>query len=241
MSKHTQLTGFGLSAGDVLLGKYRVVERLGGGWEGEVYRVKEMFTGVDRAAKFFFPHRNPRDRAARFYARKLHELRDCPIVIQYVTQERVDLAEGRVTCLVSEYAEAQVLTQFLVDQPGQRLTPFEALHLLHAIAKGMALVHQKRESHGDLHAGNVMVRRHGLSFEVKVIDFFQWDGARPEQLADDVFGMIEILHAAVGGARHYPKQPPVIKDIVRGLRRNLIRQRFKNALQLCQHLEELSW
>lgn len=232
---------FDFQEGDKLLGKYRVIERLGGGWEGEVFRVREQLTGVDRAAKFFYPNRNAKDRAVKFYAKKLHKLRDCPVVIQYVTQEKIECQGVPVTFLVSEFAEGQVLSDFIKEQPGKRLTPFEALHLLSALARGMAQVHQKRESHGDLHSGNVMVRRHGLHFEVKVIDFFQWEGGRPEQLQDDVCGLVEILHASVGGARHYSKQPAVIKEIVRGLKKSLIAQRFRNAVQLRDYLDELSW
>jgi tRNA A-37 threonylcarbamoyl transferase component Bud32 len=217
------------------------MEHLGGGWEGEVYRVREIMTGVDRAAKFFYPHRNPADKAVKFYAKKLHKLRDCPVVIQYVTQERLSVEGHHVTFLVSEYAEGQVLTEFIADHPNKRLTPFEALHLLHALAKGMAQVHLLRESHGDLHAGNVMVRRHGLGFDVKVIDFFQWDGAKPEQLLDDVRGLVEILHASVGGARHYSRQPAVIKNIVRGLKSTLIRKQFRTAIHLRDYLEDLVW
>jgi len=240
MTRH-RLTSFGLAAGDQLIDKYKVIQRLGGGWEGEVYRIKETLTGVERAAKFFFPHRNPRDRALKFYAKKLHKLRDCPIVIQYATQEHVELDGQRVSFLVSEYAEGQVLPDFIQQQPGKRLTPFEALHLLHVLARGMALVHAQRESHGDLHSGNVLVRRRGLSFDVKVIDFFQWDGAKPDQLQDDVKGLVEILHACVGGPRHYARQPPVIKGIVRGLKASLIRERFRNAMQLRDYLEDLVW
>ncbi|HXS17519.1 MAG TPA: protein kinase, partial [Polyangiaceae bacterium] len=200
-----------------------------------------IMTGVDRAAKFFYPHRNPADKAVKFYAKKLHKLRDCPVVIQYVTQERLTVHDHHVTFLVSEYAEGQVLTEFIADHPNKRLTPFEALHLLHALAKGMAQVHLLRESHGDLHAGNVMVRRHGLGFDVKVIDFFQWDGAKPEQLQDDVRGLVEILHASVGGARHYARQPAVIKNIVRGLKSTLIRKQFRTAIHLRDYLEDLVW
>ncbi len=74
---------FDLRAGQVLGGKYVVEAYMGGGLEGEVYRVRETRTQVRRAAKLFYPQENPRDSAARLYARKLDRLRDCPIVIQY--------------------------------------------------------------------------------------------------------------------------------------------------------------
>ncbi len=236
-----RLTSFDFKPGTKLVNKYRVMEHLGGGWEGEVFRIREILTGIDRAAKFFYPHRNPRDRAVKFYAKKLHKLRGCPVVIQYVTQERIEVQGQTVTFLVSEYAEGQVLTRFIAEQPNRRLTPFEALHLLQALSRGVAQVHLLRESHGDLHAGNVMVRRQGLSFDVKIIDFFQWDGAKPEQLQDDVRGLVEILHASVGGARHYSRQPPVVKNIVRGLKSTLIRKQFRNAVHLRDYLEDLIW
>lgn len=236
-----RITRFHLTEGQILADKYRVVERLGGGWEGEVFRVREIMTGVDRAAKFFFPHRNPKDRAVKFYAKKLHKLRDCPVVIQYITQERVEVHGQKVTFLVSEYAEGQVLSEFLKEQRGQRLHPFEALHLLHSLAHGLALVHQLRETHGDIHTSNVMVRRHGLAFEVKVIDFFQWSAAKPDQLRNDVLGLIEILFTCVGGARHYARQPQVIKDIIRGRKASLVGERFRTAVHLRDYLSELTW
>lgn len=236
-----RLDSFDFEPDASLLGKYRVIERLGGGWEGEVYRVRELVTGIDRAAKFFYPQRNVRNQAVKFYARKLHKLRECPIVIQYVTQERLVVRGIPVTFLISEYAEGQVLHEFLANQPGKRLTPFEALHLLHTLAKGMAIVHGKRESHGDLHTGNVLVRRRGLGFDVKLVDFFRLGGHKPDQIQDDVLGLIQILHACVGGHKHYARQPPEIKQIVRGLKGSLIRQHFRTAVHLRDHLEDLSW
>jgi len=80
---------FDLQPGRVLARKFEVIRRLGAGWEGEVYLVRESATGIDRAAKLFFPERNPRNRTLNEYARRLHRLRECPILVSYVTQETV--------------------------------------------------------------------------------------------------------------------------------------------------------
>ena len=72
---------FELAPGRTLARKYEIVSKLGGGWEGEVYRIREKNTGIGRAAKLFYPERNVRNKAAMAYARKLHSLRNCPLVI----------------------------------------------------------------------------------------------------------------------------------------------------------------
>jgi len=74
---------FGLGPGGELGPHHEVVECLGRGWEGEVYRVLETATGIERAAKLFYPRRNPRGRALKRYARKLNKLRSVPAIIQY--------------------------------------------------------------------------------------------------------------------------------------------------------------
>ncbi|NNM00187.1 MAG: serine/threonine protein kinase, partial [Gammaproteobacteria bacterium] len=114
MSRRAErLNRFNLQPGDVLAGRYLVEARLGGGWEGEVYKIIESGTGIERAAKLFFPQRNPRNGTARRYAMKLHKLRHCSILIQYVTQEVIELNGQRITMLVSEYVEGELLSQLL--------------------------------------------------------------------------------------------------------------------------------
>jgi tRNA A-37 threonylcarbamoyl transferase component Bud32 len=235
------IESFDLAPGRTLARKYEVLSRLGAGWEGEVYRIRERSTGVERAAKLFFPHRNVRNRTARAYARKLHTLRDCPIVIHYHTEETVVIRRTPITVLVSEYVEGELLSEFLKRQPGGRLHAFQGLHLLHALATGIADMHRRREYHGDLHSDNVIVERVGLEFELKILDLIQWQAPKREILQDDVCDVIRIFYDALGGARLYPKQPREVKDIIRGNRRSLILKRFPTATQLRLHLEKLRW
>jgi tRNA A-37 threonylcarbamoyl transferase component Bud32 len=236
------IESFDLVPGRTLARKYEVVSRLGGGWEGEVYRIREKRTGIERAAKLFFPHRNLRNKAAKFYARKLHKLRDCPIVIHYHTEETVLLRRSPITVLVSEYVEGELLTDFLGRQPGGRLHPFQGLHLLHALAKGLECIHRLREYHGDLHPGNIIVERHGLTFHLKILDFFHWESAaKREGYQDDIVSLIHLLHESVGGARFYSRQPKAVKNLCCGLKRSLILEKFPSATQLRQHLETMRW
>lgn len=238
----TTFDAFDLVPGRSLARKYEVVSLLGGGWEGEVYKIREKTTGIERAAKLFFPQRNLHNKSAKMYARKLHKLRECPIVIQYHTEENIIVRRTPIRVLVSEYVEGELLSDFLRRQPGGRLQPFAALHLLHALVKGLECIHRLREYHGDLHAENVIVEKHGLGFDLKLLDFFHWEEApKREGIQDDICAVIRIFYDALGGARFYAKQPPEVKEICCGLKRSLILKRFPTATHLRTHLETMRW
>lgn len=239
--KPTLLDSFDLAPGRILARKYEVLSRLGRGWEGEVYMVRERTTHIDRAAKLFFPHRNPGNRTARLYARKLHKLRGCPIVIQYHTEESVPFKRQPITVLVSEYVEGELLSALLKRQPGGRLRATEAIHLLYALVVGMECIHRTREYHGDLHPDNIIVQSYGLEFQLKILDFFHWSGPKRAVLQDDICDLVRLLHDALGGSRFYSNQPQQIKAICLGLKRSLILKKFPTVTHLRQHLEGLRW
>jgi serine/threonine protein kinase len=236
-----EIETFDLYPGRILARKYEVISLLGTGWEGEVYKVRELSTGIERAAKFFFPQRNPRDRTVNFYAKKLHKLRHCPILIQYHTQEKILFRRQPLTFLVSDYVEGDLLHDFLLKQPGKRLSAFQAMHLLHALASGITMIHNLREYHGDLHTENIIVRRYGLGFDIKLIDMIHWGAPRPVNIHDDVCDLIRIFYDSIGGVKHYAKQSAEAKAICCGLKRSLILQKFRTAGQLREFLETLPW
>lgn len=236
-----QINTFGFLPGRKLAGKYVVDSLIGGGWEGEVYKIKEIATGITRAAKLFFPHRNPRNNLATWYAKKLHKLRHCQIVIQYQTQETITFRRNPITFLVSEYVEGEILPVFLKRQKGGRLTPFEGMHLLHTLASGIGSIHHLREYHGDLHTDNVIVRRYGLGFNLKLVDMFHWAAPKKENIQEDVCDLIRIFYDVMGGAKHYAKHPPEIKAICCGLKRSLILKKFRTANHIKEYLETIQW
>lgn len=108
----------------------------GGGREAEVYLVHERATGIERTAKFFFPDRNVNNRAARFYAGKLHRLRKCPVISVPCTGNHT-IQENPISVLISKYCAGELLAADLSKQRGKRLSPFWALHPLHALAAGV--------------------------------------------------------------------------------------------------------
>lgn len=237
----TDIDSFNFQAGRILARKYEVITRLGAGWEGEVYLVSECTTGIERAAKFFFPQRNPKNKNLLFYAKKLHKLRQCPILIHYHTQDIITFKNQPISFLVSDYVEGELLSEFLSNQPGKRLDIFQALHLLHALAKGIENIHHLGEYHGDLHTDNVMVRRYGLGFDCKLLDMYMWGAPKKTNIHDDVVDLVRLFYDILGGKKYYAKLPDQAKNICSGLKRTLILKKFRSAGQLREHLELLDW
>jgi tRNA A-37 threonylcarbamoyl transferase component Bud32 len=241
MKRPNRAKRFDLDSGRVIAGKYIIDRPLGSGWEGEVYVITERNTGIQRAAKFYYPHRDPTGRAAIAYARKLDALRHCPILLQYHHQEIVQVKRTKVMVVISELVEGQKLSEFLSAQPRHRLSTFEALHVLHTLAKGIAPIHARGEYHGDIHDDNIMIRRVGIGFDVKLLDFFDLGRPTRSKVHKDVLNLIQVFHAIVGGHVNYAQQPKVVKDIIRGQKDSLILQRFSSAGDIARHLETLEW
>ncbi len=239
--KHQSIDSFDLKPGRILARKYEVVEQLGEGWEGEVYKIVERPTGVERAAKLFYPQRNRHDKTAKLYARKLHKLRHCPIIIQYHAREEFIYRRTPITVMISEYVDGERLSEFLQRQPGRRLQPFAAVHLLHALAAGMEQVHSLREYHGDLHTDNIIINRYGLGFDLKLLDLYHWSAPKRENIQTDILDMVRIFYDVLGGIRHYSRQADNIKKICCGLKSSLILKRFPSTSRLKEHLESMDW
>lgn len=236
-----RIEAFNFGRGRVLGGRYTVVEKLGAGWEGEVYKVQESHTGIMRAAKLFYPQRNPKLKVSTRYAKKLNKLASCPIVMNYHSQEILTIKGHKIACLVSEFIEGEILSEFVKRHRGGRIGVFQSLHLLYALALGVESIHINGEYHGDLHLDNIIIKRAGLGFDLKVIDMHHWGDSKKDNRDEDIIKMIHMFYECLGGPKTYKGHPQEIKDIIKGLKRGLILQEFKTVSHLRVHLETLNW
>lgn len=220
---------------------YHVVEFLGGGWEGEVYKIRERRTGIIRAAKLFYHRRGLKRAPLLKYARKLYKLRSCPIVIQYHHRDMVRIKGEQHEFLVSDFIDGEMLSSFLGRQKNKRLITFEALHLFYALVQGVEQIHFLGEYHGDIHSDNIMVRRNGLKFDVYLLDFFDLGRPNRDKIQDDVIDLISVLFEMIGDSSGYRRTGQTIRSIIMGRKHSLIRRKFKNAGQLRLFLDNLEW
>jgi serine/threonine protein kinase len=161
--------------------------------------------------------------------------------MDYISHETMWIDGKRVACIFSEYIEGLLLGEFLEDQRGKRLHVFLALHLLYSIVCGVETIHRNGEYHGDLHLDNIIIQQVGLEFKLKIFDLHHWGDSKKDNREEDIIKIIRIFYDLLGGAPHYPKLPPAVKDVICGQKRGLILQKFRTISQLRSHLESMEW
>jgi dienelactone hydrolase len=143
---------------------YRVVELLGAGGMGEVFKAEDTKLKRPVALKFL-PLGLTQDRDAK--QRLLHEAQaastlDHPNICTIYEIE--ETPEGRLFVAMAYY-EGRTLRDRLVGEP---LTVHEALTIVTHVARGVAAAHDAGIVHRDIKPANIMLTTRG---EVKLLDF----------------------------------------------------------------------
>jgi tetratricopeptide (TPR) repeat protein len=213
--------------GDLLAGRqvshFRILERIGGGGMGVVYRALDVDLGREVALKFLHPHREAASHGQLRFRREAQAAAalDHPnIGTIYEVGER----EGRDFIAMALY-EGETLGRRLAARPDHRLPASEAAAIAGQLASALAAAHAAGVVHRDLKPENVMVLADG---RVKLLDFglARWVGSpglteqgvavgtaafmAPEQLrgeeagpAADVWALGVVLHEMLAGGHPF--------------------------------------
>jgi serine/threonine-protein kinase len=169
-----------------LVGEYRLVDFLGAGGMGEVYRGVHPKIGRVVAIKVLTA-RTDRGLSERFVneARIQSRLRHRGVAALY------DFAEvAGCPCIVMEYVAGQTLDEY-VGARG-RLAPREALSIFEQVVEAVSYVHQNAIIHRDIKSNNIKVGADGAA---KLLDFgiAKGDTSPNLTLAGDVIGTLNYL------------------------------------------------
>ncbi len=226
-------SAFRFAEGETVARKYDVKSCLAQRQGASLYVLTEKATGIERTAHFFT---DPKNQISSRLAQKLHRLRSCDILMTYRTQETITHGGRDVTFLVADSFKGELLASFLKRSHGGKLSVFEGLHLLYALTLGIEKIHHLGEAHGAIEIDQIMVRRRGLSFQVKLLDCgpsVSGTGAKQK----DVVSLISIFQAAIGGPKGQLALPTPVKGILSGLSRPV----FDDAKDLKEYLEQMIW
>ncbi len=155
-----------------------------------------------------------------------------PLIVNFHSHEKFKIRGQKIACIVCELIEGEILGELIEKQRQKKMSIFAGIHLLYSLVCGLEFIHLNGEYHGDLHVDNIIIKKFGLEFEIKIIDFHHWGDSKKDNRDEDIIKTIRIFYDILGGSKHYKNLPPSIKYIICGLKRGLILDRFKTVSHL---------
>jgi len=145
------------------IGDYQVVDILGAGGMGKVYKVRNVISDRIEALKVLLPDLTAvPDLADRF----LREIKlQASLVHPNIAQLHTAVREGNQLLMVMEFVEGQTLDRLLKDGP---LPPVKAADTIAQVLAALEYAHSRGVVHRDIKPGNMMMTPEGV---VKLMDF----------------------------------------------------------------------
>jgi TolB-like protein/Tfp pilus assembly protein PilF/predicted Ser/Thr protein kinase len=154
----------GLRRGIVFAGRYEILEELGGGGMGKVYRVHDRKLEEEVALKLIRPE-IAADRKA--IERFKNELKVARKITHKSVCKMYDLGESEgASYITMEYVAGEDLRSFI--RRSKQLTVGTSVSITRQVAEGLAEAHGLGVVHRDLKPGNIMIDKEG---NAKVMDF----------------------------------------------------------------------
>jgi eukaryotic-like serine/threonine-protein kinase len=153
-----------LTTGSTFAGRYQVIEELGHGGMGRVYRVLDQKLDEEVALKLIKPEiAADRDTIKRFH----NELRLARKIAHRNVGKMYELMEDAGTHFITmEYVPGQDL-KGLIRQMGQ-LTAGKAVSIAKQVCEGLEEAHRLGVVHRDLKPGNILIDKDG---NARIMDF----------------------------------------------------------------------
>lgn len=158
-----------MQPGDVIDGKFELVELLGESGMGMAFKARVRPTGEWVTIKVFFAHLAINKKSVDRLLREAKAAND--IGSEYIARVvAVGQAEAGEPYVVREFLEGHDLAQLLAAEGP--LPPDRAVALVHQAAHGLDLAHQRGIAHWNLKPGNILITRDPAGREqVSIVDF----------------------------------------------------------------------
>jgi serine/threonine protein kinase/Flp pilus assembly protein TadD len=154
----------GLTRGATFAGRYEIIEELGSGGMGKVYRVEDTKVGEEIALKVILPGV---DVSQKTLERFRNELKLTRKIKHKNVCQMFDLGEDAGTHFITmEYVPGENIKSFI--KRAKRLDIGSAVSLAREICEGLAAAHRLGVVHRDLKSSNIMIDKEG---EARIMDF----------------------------------------------------------------------
>jgi serine/threonine protein kinase len=163
-TKTLQMPLIALTRGTLFAGRYEVIEELGRGGMGRVYKVFDQKIKEIVALKLINPEIGFNEKAIERFRNELRFARK--ISHRHVCRLHDLGEEGYTHFITMEYVDGEDLKRF-VRKSGQ-LTPGKAVSIARQVGEGLAEAHRLGVVHRDLKPQNIMIDRDG---NIRIMDF----------------------------------------------------------------------
>jgi serine/threonine protein kinase/Tfp pilus assembly protein PilF len=154
----------GLSRGTLFAGRYEIIEELGTGGMGSVYRAEDTEIRQEVALKLIRPEIAS---SRRTIERFRNEIKTARMIAHRNVCRMFDLGEEKGTYFITmEYVSGEDMKSFL--RRAAPLSPGRAISIAKQICEGLAEAHRLGVVHRDLKPGNIMIDKEG---NARIMDF----------------------------------------------------------------------
>jgi serine/threonine-protein kinase len=153
-----------LRTGSIFAGRYQIIEELGKGGMGKVYRALDTKLGEEVALKLIKPEIASDRKTLERFSQELRIARK--IVHKNVGRTYELMEDGQAHFITMEFISGQDL-RGLIRQSG-RLAPGTAVSITKQVCEGLSEARRLGVVHRDLKPGNIMIDREG---QARIMDF----------------------------------------------------------------------
>jgi eukaryotic-like serine/threonine-protein kinase len=145
------------------IGDYEILNELGAGGMGKVYKVRNVISDRIEAMKILLPDLAGRQELATRFLREIKVL--AALDHPNIAALRTALTLDNQLVMIMEYVEGTTLTQRLQQGP---ITVADAVNYIGQVLDALSYAHQQQVIHRDVKPANMMLTPHGV---VKLMDF----------------------------------------------------------------------
>jgi hypothetical protein len=163
-SRTIKSSSFEIGRGDLFAGRYEIIESLGQGGMGKVYRALDRKIGEVVALKLIRPEISVNEKAIERFKNELKIARK--ITHRNICRMHDIGEEGFFHYITMEYVAGEDLKRFI--RRAGTLSTGKAIHIAQQVCEGLAEAHRLGVIHRDLKPQNIMIDENG---NAKIMDF----------------------------------------------------------------------
>lgn len=178
-----------------MINGYSIRQRLGAGWEGEVYRVREQFSQGERVLKLFDPA-SYRSKQMSDYCPKLEQLSAVSGIIRFYHAGYWEAHDCYY--LVMQYVEGRPLQRIISRRP---LPLFRSLRIVRDLLRIVRACHSLDCCVGDIHSDNIIITANDRLY---IIDVDLGSQLTRKTASDDRIAVCKLLYELSWNRGPYP-------------------------------------